>query len=109
MSDHQSQSSPEVKDAGEVDDEIYRNDPPDYGNRSYGYDHGYVSPVMVQEPHPPIYVTHNYNIYHPSPYVTEYEYVRSSKFTHCGGDFYNDNGNLTSLFSDENPNACTIV
>ncbi|KAM7485030.1 hypothetical protein LguiA_001039 [Lonicera macranthoides] len=60
--------------------------PPDYGYR-YGYGpnvHGYGGngnnypngPGFRPEPPQPIYVTHSYNAYKPSPYVTEYEYVQ---------------------------------
>ncbi|XP_052207719.1 extensin-like [Diospyros lotus] len=68
---------------------------------------------------PAPYVTHSYNAYKPSPYVAEYEYVRSPpRHTHysrpeCYSDNYhsssNGNGNITSMFSDENPNSCRIV
>ncbi|KAF7813529.1 heavy metal-associated isoprenylated plant protein 5-like [Senna tora] len=118
----QSQSIPGTKDVGKVH-EIYRY-PPNYANR-FSSGHNYVgcwdkyhnSPAFPQEPPPPIYVTHSYNTYKPSPYVTEYEYVRSpprhysrhSQMEYYSGDYQNGNGNITSIFSDENPNACTIV
>lgn len=65
-------------------------------------------------------VTHSYNTYRPSPYVTEYEYIRSppremhySRPERYRDDYDNSNnggnGNITSVFSDENPNACRIV
>ncbi|KAJ4722092.1 Heavy metal-associated isoprenylated plant protein [Melia azedarach] len=80
----------------------------------------------------PIYVTHSYSTYKPSPYVTEYEYVRSPppryahyrRMDHYSEDYHNSiayyntsdgngngngNGNITSIFSDENPNACRIM
>ncbi|ESR32713.1 hypothetical protein CICLE_v10005318mg [Citrus x clementina] len=79
----------------------------------------------------PVYVTHSYNTYKPSPYVTEYEYLRSpprhthySRMDHYSDDYHNNyhnnnvyyntsngsgNGNITSIFSDENPNACTVM
>ncbi|XP_009778681.1 heavy metal-associated isoprenylated plant protein 35-like isoform X1 [Nicotiana sylvestris] len=68
---------------------------------------------------PPVYVTHSYNSYQPSPYVTGYEYIRSppryTQYTrpeHYSEDYHygNDgNGTIGSVFSDENPNACTIA
>lgn len=76
------------------------------------------SPVFLQEP---MYVTHcNSNRYIPSSYVTEYECVRSSSSSswqthyngmeHYIGDYQNDNVNIiAALFSDDNPNACSIV
>ncbi|KAI4338320.1 hypothetical protein L6164_016660 [Bauhinia variegata] len=76
------------------------------------------NPVLIQQPPPPMYVTHSYNTYRTSPYVTEYEYVRSpprhtyyNRMEHYSGDYQyqNSNGNITSIFSDENPNACRIV
>ncbi|KAF3456289.1 hypothetical protein FNV43_RR00939 [Rhamnella rubrinervis] len=126
------------KEIGEV--HVVYHHPPDYGYR-YGYGHGYngywnkyqngQGPQGPQEPAPPVHVTHSYNTYKPSPYVTEYEYIRSppqymnyarstepSYSTRM--DRYNEepayyvngnngNGNITSIFSDENPNACRIV
>lgn len=80
-------------------------------------------PGFVGEPSQPIYVTHSYNTYKPSPYVTEYAYPRSpprySRYSipdHYRQDYHdgnvsngNGNGNITSLFSEENPNACRIA
>ncbi|KAE9610023.1 hypothetical protein Lal_00006545 [Lupinus albus] len=73
-------------------------------------------PVFVQQTPQPVYVTHSYNTYMPSPYVTEYEYVRSPpsykhyhNVEHYSGDYPNGNVSFTSMFSDDNPNACTIV
>ncbi|XP_050373555.1 leucine-rich repeat extensin-like protein 3 [Argentina anserina] len=88
------------------------------------------APAFVPPPihAPPVYVTHSYNTYRPSPYVTEYGYVQppppqqtySSRISQ--NHYYNEdqsyhnyssngngNGNITSIFSDENPNACTIM
>ncbi|GKV31413.1 hypothetical protein SLEP1_g40104 [Rubroshorea leprosula] len=75
--------------------------------------------VRQNEPPQPIYMTHSYNRYRPSPYVTEYQCVHSpppyphysrmdpySEEYHSNG---NGNGNITSIFSDENPNACRIM
>ena len=121
-SSQQAQNIPGAKDVGEV--HVIHHLPPTYGTR-YGFGHGYVenwdrghnSPEFLQETRPPVYVTHSYNTYRPSPYVTEYEYVRSSsRHTHYSfmehyysGDYHSgNNGNITSMFSDENPNACTI-
>ncbi|KAL5541887.1 hypothetical protein UlMin_009597 [Ulmus minor] len=87
-------------------------------------------PLPPQQPQPlppqPIYATHSYNTYRPSPYVTEYEYIRSpprhrsyynpidhyneEQYYYNNGNYNgNGNGNITSIFSDENPNACRIV
>ncbi|TYG99524.1 hypothetical protein ES288_A10G201900v1 [Gossypium darwinii] len=78
-------------------------------------------------PQPAAFVTHCYNTYMPSPYVTEYQYVHSppryvqySRVGHCNEDYHNyyingsnidnnGNGSIASLFSDDNPNACTIM
>ncbi|KAG8636547.1 proline-rich receptor-like protein kinase PERK10 isoform X2 [Manihot esculenta] len=74
--------------------------------------------VLPRESPQPIYVTHSYNTYRPSPYVTEYEYIHSpprhtiySRMDHYSEDYHENtrNGNITSIFSDENPNACRIV
>lgn len=74
---------------------------------------------LHHEPPPPVYVTHRYNTYKPPPYITEYEYIRSpprhahySRMDRYSEDYRNvnnSNGNITSMFSDENPNACRIV
>ncbi|KDP27856.1 hypothetical protein JCGZ_18936 [Jatropha curcas] len=73
---------------------------------------------LPPEPPQPIYVSHSYNTYRPSPYVTEYEYVRSpphqtiyNRMDHYNEDYHENtrNGNITSIFSDENPNACRIA
>lgn len=105
---------------------IYHH-PPDYGNR-YAYGH-YHQPVFGGVPPQPVHVTHSYNTYKPLPYVTEYSYVHSPpEYTHYSrphqysqvyytGNNGNDtvsgsgsgNGNITSMFSEENPNACSIV
>ncbi|RDX84738.1 hypothetical protein CR513_34167, partial [Mucuna pruriens] len=118
------QYSPRTKDVGEV--HVIHHNPPNFGNR-FGSGHNYVgqwedriryhnSPAFLQEPPQPVYVTHSYNTYRPSPYVTEYECLRSpprlthyNRMEHYSGDYQNGNGNITSMFSDENPNACTIV
>lgn len=73
--------------------------------------------------------THNYNHFRPSPYISaydmeyghsrsqpqilQYQYSRAEQY---GDDHYYHNGgvngngnNITSVFSDENPNACRIV
>ncbi|KAK7387942.1 hypothetical protein VNO78_22741 [Psophocarpus tetragonolobus] len=89
---------------------------------SSGYNHAehwqryHNGPVFLQEPSQSLYVTHSYNTYMPSSYVTEYEYVRSpSQHTHYNciedysRDYQNDNVSIASMFSDDNPNACCIV
>ena len=122
-------STPRTRDVGEVH-VIHQHHPPNYGNR-YGFGHSNLghwdryhnSPVFLQESPQPVHVTHSYNAYRPSTYVTEYENVRSppwhthyNRMEYYGGDYHyyhngngNGNGNITSMFSDENPNACTIV
>lgn len=148
-----SSSSSGPKDVGEV--HVIYHHPPDYGYRhgygyGYGYGHGHghcyngywnkyhngqghppqEAPAPVPAPVPvppsPVYVTHSYNTYKPSPYVTEYEYIRSppsqthfhnriERYNEDQNQYYynvnsgNNNGNITSIFSDENPNACRIV
>ncbi|KAL3505676.1 hypothetical protein ACH5RR_031058 [Cinchona calisaya] len=181
----------EQKDVEEVH-VIYHHPPaPDYGYR-YGYNPSMDSQNMGQgnnchwqshrtspgfrpEPPPPTYVTHSYNTYRASPYVTGYEYIRPppqythfirpesylqpqythysrpesypqpqythysrpesypqpqythysrpesypqpqytyySRPEHYSEDYYhgnNGNGNITSVFSDENPDGCRIV
>ncbi|KAB1213920.1 Heavy metal-associated isoprenylated plant protein 26 [Morella rubra] len=112
------------KDVGEV--HVVYHHPPDHGYR-YGYGHSYGGhwpkyqnhQGLPQEPPQPMYVTHSYNTYKPSPYVTEYEYVRSpprqtnySRMDRYSEDYHHgntSNGNITSIFSDENPNACSIM
>lgn len=86
-------------------------------------------PGFREEPPQPVYVTHNYNTHMPLPYVTEYTYPQSpptyshySRPDHYNQVYYsgnssnggvnvngNGNGNITSMFSEENPNACSIV
>ncbi|WCJ23418.1 Heavy metal transport/detoxification superfamily protein [Euphorbia peplus] len=110
---------------------IYHHQPPDYRNGPYPYGYGYAQnyggsqwngypnghgPPL--EPQQPAYVTHSYSTHRPSPYVTEYEYIHtppravySRPTDHYSRD-YNENtrnGNITAIFSDENPNACTII
>ncbi|EOY06611.1 Heavy metal-associated domain [Theobroma cacao] len=137
------------KDVGDV--HVICQHPPDCGHR-YGYVHSYGGPwsrqypnnkgnfypeplsrhpnsqVFHHEPPQPAFVTHSYNTYKPSPYVTEYKYVHSpprsthySRIDHYNEDYHNNyisgsssssshgNGNITSMFSDENPNACRIM
>ncbi|XP_059647471.1 heavy metal-associated isoprenylated plant protein 36-like [Cornus florida] len=124
----QAAQSSRPKDVEEV--HVIYHHPPDYGYRfgpPQSYHHGYGrqlnnypnGPGIRYEPTPPAYVTHSYNSYKPSPYVTEYEYIRSPpRYTHYSrpehySEVYhssnNGNGNITSMFSDENPNACRIV
>ncbi|KAJ1407695.1 hypothetical protein SESBI_24169 [Sesbania bispinosa] len=123
----QSPKTPRMKDVGEVHGIYHNHNLPNYRNRyGSGSGHNYFgdwdryhnSSVFLEEPPQPVYVTHSYNTYRPSPYVIEYEYVRSPpprhthynrNMEHYGGDYQNGNGNITSMFSDENPNACRIV
>ncbi|XP_077218785.1 uncharacterized protein LOC143852978 [Tasmannia lanceolata] len=66
----------------------------------------------------PPHVIHSYNTYKPSAYISEYGNVRSPprnflyRTEHYTDDYHNrgnGDGNITSMFSDENPNACRIV
>ncbi|XP_019198237.1 PREDICTED: heavy metal-associated isoprenylated plant protein 36-like isoform X4 [Ipomoea nil] len=88
-------------------------------------------PRAEPPPPPPMYVSHSYNSYKPSPHVTRRydQYVDSSPPTytqygrpdghyytmmaedyyHYRDDEYHNNGNIDSVFSEENPNSCTIV
>ncbi|XP_030545562.1 heavy metal-associated isoprenylated plant protein 35-like isoform X2 [Rhodamnia argentea] len=127
------------KDVGEV--HVLYHHPPDYGYRPYGYNCGYNGHYYrypsssshqtfrheppPPPPPPPVYVTHSYNTYKPSPYVTEYAYMRSPppqynysqyrSIDHYGEASYSSyagaagSGNITSIFSDENPNACRVM
>ncbi|KAG8658875.1 hypothetical protein MANES_03G200250v8 [Manihot esculenta] len=127
--------APEPKDVGEV--HVICHHPPDY-RYGYSFGHNYGDPwnrhpnchglplepthpnghELPTEPPQPVYVTHSYNIYRPSPYVTEYEYIHSppcniisSRMDNYRKDYHENtrNGNITSIFSDENPNVCGIV
>ncbi|KAL5996262.1 hypothetical protein ACLOJK_026336 [Asimina triloba] len=115
--------------------------PQDYG---YGYGYGsgsgsgsgspwntyqqvQVGHVYRHEPPPTQYVSHSYNNYRPSPYVSasyvaaDHCYVQSPprNIRYYGRmDQYaeeypsrtnGDGSNITSMFSDENPNACRIA
>ncbi|MED6219429.1 hypothetical protein PIB30_035733 [Stylosanthes scabra] len=126
--------TPDTRGVGEVH-VMHQHQPYNYGNR-YDFGHNYVGhsdryrcqntnsrPMFLAEPpQQHVHVTHSYNAYMPSPYVTEYEYVRSPpRYTHYNRmEYYtrdynhscyngNGNGNITSMFSDENPNSCRIV
>ncbi|XP_050216564.1 heavy metal-associated isoprenylated plant protein 35-like [Mercurialis annua] len=120
---NQPPQNPHPKDVGEV--HLIYHHPPDYGYR-YGYGHSHVGQWnrypngqgLPPEPSQPIYVTHSYNTYRPSPYVTEYEHIRSpprytahNRMSHYSDNYHENssNGSITSIFSDENPNACSIV
>ncbi|XP_038991530.1 leucine-rich repeat extensin-like protein 3 [Hibiscus syriacus] len=139
------QQPPQPSGPKDVGVHVICHQPPDCGYR-YGYAHSYGGgPYGTQYPtchsqcsfypngqpfhHQPLpqspVVTHSYNTYKPSPYVTEYEYVRSpprhshySRIDHYRDGYYsnysyasssNGNGNISSMFSDENPNACSIM
>lgn len=64
------------------------------------------------------HVMHSYDTHRPSPYVTEYvsDYgtPRDTRYDGYGDGYYqnrqgSDGNQITSIFSDENPNSCTIV
>ncbi|CAL0300938.1 unnamed protein product [Lupinus luteus] len=125
---HESPSTSGIKDVGEV--HVIQHHP-----SNYGFGHSYIiahkdntnryhnGPVFLNEPpDQPVYVSQSYNTYRQSRYVTEYEYARSPPRHHyshndlveyyskdCYYQHHNGNGNITSIFSDENPNACRIV
>ncbi|KAI3469333.1 hypothetical protein Pfo_025996 [Paulownia fortunei] len=90
-----------------------------YGGQWNAYHAGPGFRGESSQPPQTLYVTHSYNTYKPSPYVTEYAYPRSppryphySRPDQYSQDYYsgnNGNGNITSIFSEENPNACRIV
>lgn len=128
----QSHQPSKPKDLEEV--HVIHHHPPDYGYRypygpnvrqgyggqwnAYHGDPGFRG--EPSQPPQPLYVTHSYNTYKPSPYVTEYAYPRSppryscySRSDNYSQDYYYSgnygNGNITSMFSEENPNACRIV
>ncbi|KAL1359106.1 hypothetical protein AAHE18_04G082600 [Arachis hypogaea] len=122
-------STPETRDVGEVH-VMHQHHPYNYVNR-YDFGHNYVGysdrfqyqnrnmPMFLGERPQHVHVTHSYNAYRPSPYVTEYEYVRYRHYNRMeyyttrdyNHSYYNGNGNgnITSMFSDENPNSCRIV
>ncbi|CAA3025622.1 heavy metal-associated isoprenylated plant 35-like [Olea europaea subsp. europaea] len=85
-----------------------------YGYGEQGNQHGRVEQSQA----------HSYNAYKPTPYVTDYAYINRlsppahSQYYNRPADQYTytneenragSNGNITSIFSDENPNACRIV
>ncbi|KAG7029001.1 Heavy metal-associated isoprenylated plant protein 28 [Cucurbita argyrosperma subsp. argyrosperma] len=104
---------------------------------SHNYHHNIPRTIHGSTSTHPMTVIHSYNTYQPSPYVTEYirpltthkpspyayEYIpQQSSSNHYSPrmDRYNDdynntgissnnNGNITSIFSDENPNACNLM
>ncbi|KAL2506815.1 Copper chaperone [Abeliophyllum distichum] len=100
---------------------IHHHHAPDYRYRYGQLNPNPTAPGIIRvDPPQPTYVTHSYNSYKPSPYVTEYAYINRSPPTDTQyysrpADYYCDeystgnNGNVTSIFSDENPNACRIV
>lgn len=90
-----------------------RNNYVDHRDRLYHND-----PVFLQEPSKiqPLNVIHSYNTHMPSSHITEYECVRSPSWhthynhiEHYNGDYNNNNVDIAAMFSDDNPNACTIV
>nr|GLL42253.1 leucine-rich repeat extensin-like protein 2 isoform X1 [Ipomoea trifida] len=101
--------------------------PPHY----YGYTQQWNNsqPRAEPPPLPPIYVSHSYNSYKPSPHVTRYDHSSSpSTYTHYGrsdehyytrmaaedyyhytDDYHNGNSDDSVFSEEENPNSCTIV
>ncbi|RCV23644.1 hypothetical protein SETIT_5G023600v2 [Setaria italica] len=64
----------------------------------------------------PYHVTHSYSYHSTSPYIAEYGYGgspdqegRSYSYNYYPGRGKGDGSQITSMFSDENPNACSIV
>ncbi|KAL2229716.1 heavy metal-associated isoprenylated plant protein 36-like [Sesamum indicum] len=124
---------PEPKDRLAI--HVIHHQPPNYGYR-YGYNYSYQQGYGGQwhdshgglgftreqsQPPQPVCVTHGYNTYKPSLCVTEYAYPvpdpppRYSQYSRpddYSQDYYSGNignGNITSMFSEDNPNACRIV
>lgn len=119
------------KDVGEV--HVIYHAPPIYGYRhDYGQNYGrywnsyHNGQGFSEGPPPPApaqqaYVMHSYNTYRPSPYVTEYDFVQPqmppmqthyTRMERYSNDYHSSssgNETITSMFSDENPNACRIV
>ncbi|KAK9136786.1 hypothetical protein Sjap_007380 [Stephania japonica] len=75
---------------------------------------------------PSVHVAHSYNTYRPSPHISEYQYMAPTPqhtqyhhhhYNRADYDHHsyhyrtsaNGEGNITSMFSDENPNACRIM
>ncbi|KAJ0979907.1 hypothetical protein J5N97_015381 [Dioscorea zingiberensis] len=97
-------ASAEPKDVGEV-------------HMVHYYPQNYVNDLPIA----PYYVTQSYSSYRPPAYVSGYGYgrpiIRFSGAEAYADDHYYysrnqggaDGNNITSMFSDENPNACTIV
>lgn len=132
-----SQSAQPSKPKESEEIHVIHHHPPNYGYQ-FGYSHYNQEGNSGMNPYPsgqgfrgappqPVYVTHSYNTYKPSPYVTEYAYPQPpptyshySRPDHYSQGYYsgnssngsvngNGNGNITSMFSEENPNACSIV
>ncbi|KAK6161054.1 hypothetical protein DH2020_004435 [Rehmannia glutinosa] len=136
----QSEQPSKPKEPEEI--HVVHHHQPDYGYRYYAYGPNFQQGYNGQfnayhggpgfreeppQPPQPVYVTHSYNTYKPSPYVTEYAYPVHHQMhipvttkvlsnysipDYYSQDYYsgnNSNGNITSMFSEENPNACTIV
>ncbi|KAI0510323.1 hypothetical protein KFK09_010924 [Dendrobium nobile] len=77
--------------------------------KAYGEIH-----MVHHYPHNDNYVIHSYSNYRPPSSITEYLYNREAPQRSEGPDYYHnqhsgDGGHITSMFSEENPNACTIV
>ncbi|PKA58402.1 Heavy metal-associated isoprenylated plant protein 26 [Apostasia shenzhenica] len=69
-----------------------------YPHGNFVYREHWINAYREPFPH---YVTHSYNSYRPSASIARRPEVY--------GDGYNGGGQIASLFSDENPNACSIV
>ncbi|CAA2962024.1 heavy metal-associated isoprenylated plant 5-like [Olea europaea subsp. europaea] len=90
------------------------------GYRPFGYSGSPAPGLISVELHQPTYVTHHsYSAYNPLPYVTYINrpspYARyygrpADQYSYITEEHHSvSNGNVTSIFSDENPNACRIV
>ncbi|GAB2217805.1 hypothetical protein Drorol1_Dr00001017 [Drosera rotundifolia] len=119
-----------TKDVGEV--RVIYHYPPVHGH-PYGYRYSYgppdghgnmgfhMDPSFRYERSPPVHVMHSHNTFRPSSYITGYQYIQSPpRYAYYDGidqhyeqDYErgssSNNGTITAVFSDENPNACTIV
>lgn len=114
------QNNPGTEDIRQAHMMLHHHHPNYINSSGHNYvdlrDRYHNSQVFLHEQSQSMHVTHSYNTHTPSSYVTEYEYVSSPSWhthynhmEHYNGDYQNGNVNITSMFSDDNPNACSIV
>ncbi|KAD5317294.1 hypothetical protein E3N88_17240 [Mikania micrantha] len=118
------------KEGEEVDHVVHHYPPNHSDGRSHErafvkYYSSSPSPVYKHGSQQSIHVNHSYNTYKPTPHDTQYNRPEPSQpYTNHGraeppphyanysedyNNSINGNGNIISIFSDENPNACAIV